>query len=56
MNAKSMVSDGISPRVFAAIALLGHDYMCDFHMPFVISVALCASWLVLKTETLLRTG
>ena len=49
------VSTVLNPRVFATIALLRHDYLCDFVMPFVITVALCTSWLVMKTEPLLRT-
>jgi hypothetical protein len=38
----------MNPRIFALIVLLGRDYMCDFDMPFVISVALFASWLIAK--------
>jgi hypothetical protein len=45
---------GVNPRVIATVALLGYDYLCTFVMPFVITVALCISWLVLKTEALLR--
>lgn len=54
MNDTRMVSDEMNTRIFASIVLLGYDYLCTFNMPFVISVALCNSWLVLKTEALMR--
>lgn len=38
----------MNPRIFALIVLLGRDYMCDFDMPFVISVVRCASWLIAR--------
>jgi hypothetical protein len=38
----------MNPRIFALIVLLGRDYMCDFDMPFVISVALFSSWLITR--------
>ncbi len=38
----------MNPRIFAAIVFLGYDYLCMFNIPFIISVALCTSSLVVK--------